>query len=313
MNLSECAGGLGNTGESCTPIIEISSNGFEMYLKDGDGNRNGIDLENDTINDAYISAKINHTDPLQRWYPIGTFKNVTDEREDPIYETAEDGSLGFIQEGIRKVSLQIWNGTQILCGKLNQSRNKSIGVMPITITGDLVGTIGNDQSNCVPTMLYPIAVDPGSWYAKFIKKTNSVVQKLMLTWNWLRSEKDENLRVIEASEMDTDLTLVEGLKDVCDTISDEDQTTFTATMRLAGYGSATAPIPMTGLVIGDFDLYNVTDSATITISTVTETSDGVYVFTFPSQTLGDVLRLTPTKTGYAFDAVVAELIQVPLS
>lgn len=313
MNLSECTAGLGNTGESCTPIIGISANVFAVYLKDADGNRNGIDLENDTIDDAYITARLNDTDPTQRWYPVGALKNVTDEREDPITETAEDGSVGFIQEGIRKASVQLWEGSQILCGKLNTFRNKQFGLFCITTNGDLVGTIGNSQDSCNPTMLYPIAVDPGSWYSKFVKLTNSVVQKLMVTWNWLRAEKDENLRVIEASEMDTDLLIAEGLKDVCDIISDEDQTTFTATMRLTGYGSATAPIPMTGLVIGDFALYNVTDSLAVTISTVTETSDGVYVFTFASQTLGDVLRLTPTKTGYAFDAVVAELIQVPFS
>lgn len=312
MNLSECENGLGNTGESCTPIIGITANAFAMYLKDGDGVRNGI-LLTDTINDAYIAARLNDVDPLKRWYPVGSLKNVNDEREDPVYETAEDGSQGFIQEGIRKASVQIWDGSQILCGKLNTFRNKQFGLFCITTNGDLVGTIGNSQDSCNPTYIYPIAVDPGSWYAKFVKLTNSVVQKLMVMWNWLRSEKDENLRVIEASEMDTDLLLSVGLKDVCSVISAEDQTTFTAQLNLTGYGIGASQLVLPGLVIGDFELYNVTDSATITLSTVTETSDGVYVFVFPSQTLGDVLRLTPTKTGYAFDAVVENLIQVPLT
>ncbi|WP_196302365.1 hypothetical protein, partial [Streptococcus pneumoniae] len=62
---------------------------------------------------------------------------------------------------------------------------------------------------------------------------------------------------------------------------------------------------LSGLVAGDFALYNVTDSAAVTVGSVAESPDGTYLITFAAQTANDVLRITPTKAGYDFSAVVA--------
>jgi len=76
-------------------------------------------------------------------------------------------------------------------------------------------------------------------------------------------------------------------------------TGFSAKLTL-DYGNAKTKLPISGLVAGDFVLYNVTDSAAVTISTCTESPDGTYAFTFTGQTNTDILRLslgttTPAK------------------
>jgi hypothetical protein len=47
------------------------------------------------------------------------------------------------------------------------------------------------------------------------------------------------------------------------------------------------------------------------ITSVTESSDGVYDFVIPTATSADVLALTPSKTGFDFAAVTATAITIP--
>jgi hypothetical protein len=65
------------------------------------------------------------------------------------------------------------------------------------------------------------------------------------------------------------------------------------------------------LVVGDFACYNVTDSSSVTITSVTENPTGTYTFVIPTQTSAEVLRLTPTLIGHDFKNVVATTILIP--
>jgi hypothetical protein len=127
----------------------------------------------------------------------------------------------------------------------------------------------------------------------------------MIKFKYRTSVDDSYRRLIEASDLDFDaLEELYSLYDVSSTITAISATGFTATLK-DEYGLA-----VQGLAIGDFALYNVTDAGAVTISAMTETSAGVYAFTFASQTSADVLRLTPTENGYDFSLVVANLITI---
>lgn len=313
MEACDCNASLANTGVDCTPIIEIADKLIAVPLKDSTGARNSIDLTA-TINQAYWDAKVADSDPTQRWYPLPSMKNATDERAESIKETFEDNSTAYIQQGVRTFNAVIVDdGTQILHGKLETFRCQDFGFYIVDINGNLIGSLGNGQDDCEPTYLYPIAVDRGSFDPRFVKKTNTTAQKVMLSFNWKQIEQDKNLRMITASEAGADLSQLTGLRDVCAVFSGIDNTEFTVDLRVTGFGTLLNPVRVEGLVITDFALYNATDAATVTISTVTETSDGVYLITFPSQTNADILNLTPTLSGYDFTAVIAEDIQMPLT
>jgi hypothetical protein len=76
------------------------------------------------------------------------------------------------------------------------------------------------------------------------------------------------------------------------------------------YGSFLNPVLVEGLVAGDMALYNVTDSASVTITTAVEAPDGTYTISYATQSVADVLRLTITKDGYDFTAVTANTITI---
>jgi hypothetical protein len=158
--------------------------------------------------------------------------------------------------------------------------------------------------------LAPIRIDNGSISAKLIKTgSGATTQKIDLAFDWHLDVQDERLRTIEPNEMSTDISLLNGLLDVTSTYSAIGQTSFKATLKTQ-YGSFLNPVLVEGLVAGDMALYNVTDSASVTITSIAESPDGTYQINFASQTVADVLRLTITKNGYNFAAVTANTITI---
>lgn len=310
MQACDCNASLGNTGVACTPIMEIANKLVAVPLKDADGVRNKIAFT-DVFSQTYWDNKINAADPTQRFYPLPEMKNAVDERAESIKETFEDNTTEFIQQGVRTFSaLIVTNGVQQLLGQMETFRCQDFGFYIVDVNGNLIGSLGTGQDDCNPTYLYPIAVDRGSFDPRLVKKTNTTAQKISLMFNWKQTEQDKNLRMITSTEAAYDLNQLSGLIDVCMVVSNITQTSFDADLRLTGYGTPVNPLRLEGLVTGDFSLYNETDSASVAISSVTE-ADGVYSFTFPSQTIGDILQLTPTQTGYDFTAVIAEDIEIP--
>jgi len=131
----------------------------------------------------------------------------------------------------------------------------------------------------------------------------------MITWSL--DEKDENMSMITVDEMTDGVAGIKGLLDIKSSYANISTTGFDVTLTVDGYGTKLTPQLVKGLVAGDFALFNVTDSLSVTILTATESPDGTYAITFAAQTSADVLRLTPSKDGYDFSAVVTNTITIP--
>ena len=305
-----CSLTVANTGFGCTPIMEVVEKFIEVSYFKEDGTINEIDLT-DTFNLAYFTALVNNADENLRWYPLPFVKNMVDERADSDFETFDDKTKIERQVGIRSVKTMITtlgnNAGAVspqMVGKINDKKCKVSGLFGITKSKQLVGEMINDG------FLAPIRIDNGSISAKLIKTgSGAVTQKIDLSFDWHIDVQDERLRTLEADEMSTDISLLNGLLDVTATYSAIGQTSFKATLKTQ-YGSYLNPVLVEGLVAGDMALYNVTDSASVTISSAVENPDGTYLISFASQTVADVLRLTITKDGYNFDAVTAATITI---
>jgi hypothetical protein len=302
---------LGNLGlQGCTPIAKVARKLIYVnYFKD-DGTVNTLDL-NTALTAAAVTALINATDPSARWYPTGFFENVEQAQADPTYQTYNSGRKTFIHEGPRTFSGLIvgekLKGTPFgLLAKYEEYGCSDLGAYIIDKEGNLIG----DGSTA--DELRPIRIDEGTFYARRVAATDNGVENIMISFDWNELTKDSDLRMITAGEMTADLLPIEGLVDAYAEYSDIGQTSFTARLYTS-YGSINNPSRVKNLVIGDFALYNVNDSLAVTISTMTEgTGDnkGIYTFTFASQTVTDVLRLTPTKAGFDFNNVVSNTITV---
>ena len=305
-----CSLTLANTGFGCTPIMEVVEKFIEVSYFAADGSINGIDVT-DTFNLAYFTALVNSADDEQRWYPLPFVKNMVDERADSDFETYDDKTKLERMVGIRSVKCIIvpfgQNSGSVspqMVGKFNDKKCKVSGFYGITKSKQLVGEMITDN------ILSPIRIDNGSISAKLVKTGSGAVnQKIDLAFDWHIDVQDERLRTIESDEMSTDVSLLTGLLDVTAAYTAISQTSFKATLKTQ-YGSVLNPVLVEGLLAGDMSLYNITDSASVAISSIVESPDGTYKINYASQTVADVLRLTISKDGYDFTAVTAAHITV---
>lgn len=305
-----CSLTVANTGFGCTPIMEVVEKFIEVSYFKEDGTINEIDLT-DTFNLAYFTALVNDADETLRWYPLPFVKNMVDERADSDFESFDDKTRIERQVGIRSVKTIITtlgnNAGAVspqMVGKINDKKCKVSGLFGITKSKQLVGEMINDG------FLAPIRIDNGSLSAILVKTgSGAITQKINLGFDWHIDVQDERLRTLEADEMTTDISIINGLLDVTSTYSAIGQTSFKATLKTI-FGTVLNPVLVEGLVAGDMALYNITDSNSVAITTAVEAPDGTYTISYASQTVADVLRLTITKDGFDFTAVTANTITI---
>jgi len=290
--------------------MEVVEKFIEVSYFKADGTINEIDLT-DTFNLAYFTALVNDADETLRWYPLPFVKNMVDERADSDFESFDDKTRIERQVGIRSVKTIITtlgnNAGAVspqMVGKINDKKCKVSGLFGVTKSKQLVGEMINDG------FLAPIRIDNGSLMAILVKTgSGAITQKINLGFDWHIDVQDERLRTLEADEMTTDISLLNGLLDVTSVYSAIGQTSFKATLKTI-FGTVLNPLLVEGLVAGDMALYNITDSANVTITTAVEAPDGTYTISYATQSVADVLRLTITKDGYDFTAVTANTITI---
>lgn len=311
----KCDNTLGNTGTpTCQPIMSVMKNIIVVPRFDSTGARNYIDLTA-TLNQAYFTGKVNESDPSKRWYPIRDIKNVTSEKGDSIIETFEDQSTVFIQEGVRSFAGLLAKQSPNYLKKIKDYRCTEIDIYVVDKEGNLIGMKTEEGK------LFGIMVDNQSWNPTLAFGTDTTVQKILLAFNFEIDEKDENLEMITASDINpVNLLNLSGLLDVYSKVSGISTTGYTLTLTYS-YGSVLNKGKVKGLVLADFissvtattaKVRNQTDSTDITISSVTETSDGVYVFVItPAQTSADVLIPFAKKNGFDFADLKLNTVVIP--
>jgi hypothetical protein len=118
--------------------------------------------------------------------------------------------------------------------------------------------------------------------------------------------------MITTDEMTDGVAGIKGLLDITSAYANIALTSFDVTLTVTGYGTPLAPQLVKGLVPTDFALFNINDSLTVAIISAPEsTAGGTYTITYAAQDTTEVLRLTPSKNGYNFSAVVTNTITLP--
>lgn len=307
MITCECDNTFSNTGKpSCDPIFAQPHKAILVPKYGSDGTQNYIDLTA-TLNAAYFTAKINAADPRDRWYPLPVLKNFNGEKGDPTYETFDDDTKDFVRDAVRSVSALLPKTSEAYMRKINSYNCMEFGLFLIDKRGNMKGMVDTTDQ------MRPLLIDNASWNSKIAWATGTTNQNLMLNFDIHPDEQEEYLKMITASDLSpVNLLSLTGLLDVHGEYTNIDQTTFDATFT-TDFGSALDPQVVEGLLQTAFTLYNLTDLASVTITDFEEISAGTYRFTFASQTLGDVLQLTGTKSGYDFSDVNDDEIQIPVS
>ena len=296
--LCSCATGGGNTGQpACFPTIDVTQQVILVNYFKTDGTVNGITLSTLTggiIDQTFLDGKFKSADTNTRWYPTPLLENITDERDEDVTETFNSTNEVFIREGARKFEGFVIKSSPILVGNLKSWRCSTIGVYYIDDAGNLVGVKSADGLS-----LNPVRLQDESFSVGMIKNTDTTISKTSIKFTVSKLEDDADLAMIEGAYVTGELEGSKGLVDVVSEAATTISTTgFTAQMN-TNFGGCTSTIVASGLVVADFEVYNVTNSAAVVITSVTESAvtSGLYVFVLPSQTSADVLTVQGVTTG----------------
>jgi hypothetical protein len=289
-----CGTGLGNLGlSSCVVNRNVTNKLFFVPVYDSTGVKNKLDLTG-TINEATITALINQSDASKRWYLSPVFENVVKATADTTFEEAPSQRKKRIKAGKKSFSAEHWDVSPQLEGKYNEYLCGGWGVIELDIDGNLIGKkVGTD--------LYPIPVDGDSFDVKYVDPTDTATSKLMVSFDYNRLMKSEELWLISAEEIGADLNDQDGLKDVELEFVSKTSTQVVVNATLS-YGTAIQLLKVKGLLAADFALYNNTLAASHSIATVTEgtgANEGQYTITYVAITGStDDLTLSMAKDGY---------------
>ena len=289
-----CGTGLGNLGlSSCVVNRNVTNKLCFVPVYDSTGVKNKLDLTG-TINEATIIALINQSDASKRWYLSPVFENVVKATADTTFEEAPSQRKKRIKGGKKSFSAEHWDVAPQLEGKYNEYLCGGWGVIELDIDGNIIG-------KKVSTDLYPIPVDGDSFDVKYVDPTDAATSKLMVSFDYNRLMKSEELWLISADELGADLNDQDGLKDVELEFVSKTSTQVVVNATLS-YGTAVQLLKVKGLLAADFALYNNTLSASHTIATVTEgtgANEGQYTITYVAITGSvDNLTLSMAKDGY---------------
>lgn len=307
MAICKCDVGLGNTGlPNCAPIASVLRKIILVQTFKDDGTRNFIDLSA-TLDNSFLTTQLN-ADSDERWYPLPELENVVSERAESTFEEAPSGTRNFVRQGSRTLTGEIWGREALptLIGKVKSGRCVDVSAYIVDGDGKILGT-GDPKD---PNKLFPIQLDAQSIDSIWMAATDSTTQKITISLTWDDSVKDEDIYLIQPEvDFTFNALTAKGLLDICVEYSSITTTGFVAKLfnqyflKMAGYN--------TGLLIGDFSLYNNTAASPVVITSVTENPDGTYTFVIPAQTPADVLTLTPSKDGFDYTDVIATDIVIP--
>ena len=181
-----CAANPANTGHpSKQDVISVARKLVFVPLVADDGTRNAIE-STETLDQAWLDAKINNPDPSKRWYPVGSFQNVTDERGDPTFETFNDNSRVITVQGLRSFSGMLVNFSSRYKAKLDTLFCLQVGVFSIDDCGNIAGAISTDG-----TKLFPVKVANATLEARLVKSSGPASGKVMLNFDYDQIENDK--------------------------------------------------------------------------------------------------------------------------
>ena len=302
MAVCKCDTGIVNSGiPSCVSGFGRIAKLFFVYQVATDGTSNAIPCSQ-TIDEAYLTEKLNESDPSKRWYPTDTIKNVTEVRNDPTTESIDNIDI-IVEQGSRTFQgffLGKASTTPTYLKFLKSIQCPKVMYFGIDVNGTIVGV---ETVEGAEAALTGINIEANSIYSRPVPATATTAAKNELNFTVDSLVQDETIAYISADEITADLLNANGLIDV--TLIEGAAATVGTANVLASfvYGSLCNKEKFEGAEGADFVVNNVTNSSIVTVTGVTETSAGDYVLTFADQTAGDVLNIQVSKDGFSSNVV----------
>lgn len=282
------------------------SNGMVLALwKNSDGDVNSIP-NGTVINQAYVEGKFNETDFTKQWFITPRNYRVVSERAEDKKEDVEGVMKRTGEKGVRTRAFELLgkDATPEILAALESFQCRDLGFLDLTKKGQVWGTNTGD-GNLLFTRIEADTFEVNAVYA-----TDGVIQKITVMFAIDETEIDSEQDYIPSSDIDyatrfwyTSAPLEVAIVEVDSSQLDE------ITVALKWFRNDFAGNQaITDFVLNDFNtngvatVYNVTDSSTVSLTTVVESSTvpGQYTLTLASaQTDQDYIKIDIVKDGYA--------------
>lgn len=299
-----CASVAYNPGlASCVPVA--TRDAFKIYVSyyDSTGAINKIPAGT-VINEAYITAKLNNTDPKVRWYIAPKIENNTPSA--PEMETESIGNQTFSTgeeikqaetfEHVRK------DAHPSLIGFYDSIACMELGEFSISRSGQLKG-LNDGEGNLIPKKL-----QDGSLNASYVPALPGQTQRVMVTRTDDELENDAFVDFIDVDQIAYPALKWRLLQPIELTPYIISATTSSIIFKLQTAGSVGYKAPATGFVTADLvssdtgttgQVYNVSEdndaAGTLTYNATLQQ----YTFTYGTAvTSGDEIILKIVKTKY---------------
>ena len=288
MSFCSCGDGQQTLGVlGCFDAFESVKKHIRVNTFDSQGNRNGIlltDLVEGKLTDAYILGKLTEDDASKRWYITpNTYENVEPSRTDSTKETMSSGIDYLIDTGVKVFQGIIPKTSGVIAQRMNAGSCTSFGNYEVDTAGSLKGEMSADGS-----VLYPITVSQGSFEAVEIEPVEgSSVQRIQVMFQYAKTVKEGQLRIINAENIDVNLLDVNGsLFGTLEETGTATTTTFSVLFDIDSYGQFGVVIPLEGQE--DPTNWEVIDSGlnVLVPSGIVGFETGQYDFTMPSMATG---------------------------
>ena len=285
-----CCYGLYNYGRGdCVVIIDEVVGAIQVPLRKSDGTENKIVLAS-PFTSTQVTALLNNADRKARWYPMPRMYAVDAPIADTVFDEASDGTKSFVREGIWSFTGEIRDKDAVpaMLGKLKKARCTEWGVYLVTKSNQLVGEVSIDG-----TAVYPLRVNEASNDPKMMFKNATATNKIMVGFDFNNLVKQENLYVITGEEVGVDFNRLQKLTDVTITVSNITTTGATFKVKTSFAQGLQPNNDVVGLTeLTDFEVYNNTDGAAVSITSLDEVADGEYEADWTAQTAADSLTVS---------------------
>lgn len=300
--ICSCGDGVTPFGQpSCVPSFGRDSRIIFVQYLNNLGAVNSI-KSTDTLDSTFFEGKINAgagasvLDASLRWNITETINNVVGARGENVTQDI-DGIPLNVKQGVRNYDGTFYgaiaNPTYV--GALESMACSQMGYFIIDVNGNIIG-----MKNDVSGDLDPIKVQRNTLQVMYKHPSSTEVQNINVKFAVEENERDADLNYIPVTAVD--VLALRSLLTINGVTSNPALTGADLTMTLA-YGTAFSGLPYEGALLADFTAFNVTQSSSIVITSVTETSKGVYAVLIPTVLTTEVVRLDYAKVGFVMESV----------
>ena len=286
-----CDGKINNTGRSASDkVFGLDSALIYVPLTASDGTVNSLDLTASDL-DAELLGKFNNPDPTKRWYLVQKVQSVTSETAEATFETSPTNERFKLLDGIQNFNYGIWDISRAYFNQLS-AMCVDFGIVRIDDCGNMLGELSDDS-----TEFYPRAVNKYSYSAIYQNKAADASPKALIDFDFERLTKSGNQVMLDVNSFTYNpLRMSSMLQAVLTVLSVDSATEVSVKVELI-YGTALNKIPVEGLAIADFDIFDQTAGASI--APVVGVTDGVnageYKITTPATVTGQLYDLSVFK------------------